>query len=133
MPFWYVVARSRLRRFVSPCLAGMPSRDELTDEVTYALEETASNLLTQITALMAGERGMESLEMLGTVLDEEFRALTEQLQGILFLMRSPERSPPATMDGSSSESGDTGGTYDDVVHGAVLPLRRGRSRSPRRR
>lgn len=110
-------------------LVAMPTREEVETDVALAVDAAASNVLQRLTLLFEPSLTDEQLERLGTVLDEEFRNLTQDLEQAIFIMRSPIPSPPSAVSSSS-----TGGTEaDESEEGVVLPLARERSRSPRRR
>ena len=111
----------------------MPSRQEIEDEVGSALEETANNLLTSISALFDDSVAEEQLEALGRVLDEEFYWLKEQLLNMLFLMGSPDSSARASPSLTVAETEVDVETLEEVAVNPPLPVRRERSRSPRGR
>lgn len=96
-------------------------------EVARAVDEAASNVLTRLTLLLGPSLTDELLERLGTVLDEEFQTLKGDLDQAVFIMRSPSPSPPSVVSSSSTGSHEA----DVSEEGAILPLARRRSRSPR--
>ena len=111
----------------------MPSRQEIEDEVASALEETAGNVLTSISALLEDSVADEHLEALGRVMDEEFYWLKEQLLNLLFLMGSPEASTHASPSATVAETEIDAESSEEVTADTLLPVRRERSRSPRGR
>lgn len=143
-------ARCHLSSGGLPVRNQMPSRQELVDEATYAMEETQSALLTQLTCILLNiirkhqtpEQASEdlassqdsdeaSLQLVGRVLDEEFQTLREAIQDLMFLLGSPEPSTPQSRRGPDDSPTDED-SFSAPPDTAVLPCLRDRSRSPRR-